>query len=344
MKLVQFETSEGRRLGAVVQDRVHDLTAVEARCNRVVHAFEMAQSSSQSLAQLVDSLLRSSPRTYDYQALLANRDLKRGPVLRPPVDHIDPHRVLVTGTGLTHLGSMQSRDEMHSAPAAEVPLTDSKKMFQMGLAGGRPAPGERGVSPEWFYKGNGTVLRGPNDALAIPPFADDGGEEPEIVGCYIIDHAGNPRRLGFALGNEWSDHATESINYLYLAPSKLRQCSIGPELILDCPFDHVELRCTVRRRGETIYDSGQLLSGEQHMCHSLANCEDHHFKYPEHRVPGDVHIHFFGTSKLSFRERDWKYQDGDEVRVEAPALSPPLVNFVSRAPQVDTTPIRVRSA
>ena len=36
--------------------------------------------------------------------------------------------------------------------------------------------------------------------------------------------------LGFALGNEFSDHVTERVNYLYLAHSKLRWCSFGPEL------------------------------------------------------------------------------------------------------------------
>ena len=77
--------------------------------------------------------------------------------------------------------------------------------------------GQRGVAPEWFYKGNGTILRGPREPLEIPEFALDGGEEPEIVGCYVINKLGVPTRLGFSLGNEWSDHATEKINYLYLA-------------------------------------------------------------------------------------------------------------------------------
>ena len=188
------------------------------------------------------------------------------------------------------------------------------------------------------------MLRGPNQALEIPPFALDGGEEPEIVGCYIIDRPGVPRRIGFALGNEWSDHATESINYLYLAPSKLRQCAVGPELITDCDFQDIELRCLVRRAGHVIYDSGLLRSGEAHMCHSLANCEDHHFKFPQHRIPGDVHLHYFGTSKLSYKQREWKYAAGDEIRVEAPRFSPPLVNTVLRQTESDATPIHVEPA
>ena len=39
----------------------------------------------------------------------------------PPVDHGDSARVLLTGTGLTHLGSADARDRMHAkAHAAET--------------------------------------------------------------------------------------------------------------------------------------------------------------------------------------------------------------------------------
>jgi len=241
---------------------------------------------------------------------------------------------------------METRDQMHAALAAEAEesKSDSKKMFELGLRGGKPERGVRGAAPEWFYKGGGFNLRGPNQSLELPGYALDGGEEPEIVGCYVIDAKGTPRRLGFALGNEWSDHATENINYLYLAPSKLRTCAVGPELVTDCDFQHIELRCTVSRNGEKIYDSGPLLSGERHMCHSLANCEDHHFKYAQHRIPGDVHLHYFGTSKLSHGERQWKYADGDQIRIEAPKFSAALVNTVRADGGKDPVPFRVEPA
>lgn len=344
MRLVQFEHDGGRRLGIVDGETVFDVTAARPELQRVVDAFDAADRAGSGLEAFLQAV-RSDHRLpgLAYAELLENVG-RGGPAMRPPVDHADPHRVLVTGTGLTHLGSMKSRDQMHAEAASQAPVTDSRKMFELGLAGGKPAAGSRGAAPEWFYKGSGAVLRGHGQTLAIPPFALDGGEEPEIVGCYIIDRQGNPRRLGFALGNEWSDHATESINYLYLAPSKMRECSIGPELITDHDFQSIELRCTVRRRGEVIYDSGPLLSGEQNMCHALANCEDHHFKYPQHRQPGDVHIHYFGTSKLSHRERTWRYEQGDEITVAAPGFSSPLVNVVTGRVDTADRPIRAEKA
>lgn len=348
MRLIQFEIpSKGRRVGIVNGDAVSDLTASWPELTRTAVVFERASAQQKPMVDFLSGCIKNldGSAVLNYVELLSAAPGGEQPFLHPPLDHPDPHRVMVSGTGLTHLGSMKSRNDMHTKTesSSEEPQTDSAKMFQMGLDGGNPAAGQRGVAPEWFYKGNGTHLRGPNQSLEIPAFTNDGGEEPEIVGCYIIDGDGQPRRLGFALGNEWSDHATEKKNYLYLAPSKLRTCAVGPELILNHDFQSICLTCTVERNGETIYDSGELLTGEKNMCHSLANCEDHHFKYSAHRVPGDIHLHYFGTSKLSFGQRDWTYQNGDVIRIEAPGFSAPLVNVVERHAS-DNTPVQVRPA
>lgn len=222
----------------------------------------------------------------------------------------------------------------------DLPKTDSEKMFEMGLKGGKPEPGFRGIQPEWSYKGMGAMLRGHNDFLDIPSFTEDGGEEPEIVGCYIIGDDGVPYRLGFAIGNEWSDHAMEQVNYLWLGHSKLRTCAVGPELITDQSFKNIQGACYIYRGKEVIYESGELFTGEEYMNHSLANLEHHHFKYPQFRIPGDVHIYFLGTMKFSFGMRG-PLQDGDRIEIRFSGMGNPLVNYVRRIPQ-DQNPIIVR--
>ena len=348
MRVIQFEIpNQGRRLGVVEGQSVYDATSVKAEWIRVIDVFRSAEASGARLEDLLADVVQSAGiATHDYDALLGARVGGDVPFLHPPVDAEDPHQVLITGTGLTHLGSMKSRDSMHSVEkqVEQNNLTDSAKMFQMGIEGGKPQPGERGVAPEWFYKGNGTNLCGHRWTIDLPAFAGDGGEEAELVGCYVIDSRGTPRRLGFALGNEWSDHVTERINYLYLAPSKLRQCAVGPELITDFDFQELKLNCKVLRKNKVIYDSGELFSGEEYMCHSLANCEDHHFKYPQHRHPGDVHLHYFGTSKLSHTSRDWKYQAGDEITVTAENFGAPLVNIVQAGDPELSQPVTVKPA
>ncbi len=331
MRLIQFEIPEsGRRVGMLVENEVYDLTSVVPTWFRVIDVFHAAIEFGRTFSETVSDALEE--RSFDrlgYSELLDAEPRGSHPWICAPVDHADEHRVLISGTGLTHTGGMESRDRMHADETeTTAPQTDSARMFQLGIDGGKPSAGSRGVAPEWFYKGNGYNLRGPRVPLGIPGFALDGGEEPEIAAVYVIGDDGVPNRLGFCLGNEWSDHPFEKLNYLYLAPSKLRTCAIGPELVTDLDFSSLNLRCTVRRGTETIYDSGPLLSGEENMSHSLANCEDHHFKFPQHRRPGDIHIHFFGTSKLSFSDRSWKYQDGDVVTVASGQLGAPLINRV----------------
>ena len=242
----------------------------------------------------------------------------------PPLDHKDPAHVFVTGTGLTHLGSAEGRDKMHKSLANAEVLTDSMKMFRMGLEGGKPAPGARGVQPEWFYKGDGSTIVAPGGTLPSPDFALDGGEEPEIVGIYIVGPKGQVFRLGFALGNEFSDHVTEKQNYLFLAHSKLRPCSFGPELLLgDLPPD-IRGTSRIRRGGKLVFDR-PFISGEANMSHAIANLEAHHFKYALFRRPGDVHVHYFGTATLSFSE-GIKTQAGDVFEIAAEGFGLPLLN------------------
>jgi hypothetical protein len=254
--------------------------------------------------------------------------LKQGRVLNP-IDHKDPAHVMVAGTGLTHLGSAEGRDKMHKNLADADTLTDSMRMFKMGLEGGKPKGAAEGVQPEWFYKGDGSTLAAPGGDLVSPAFALDGGEEPEIVGVYVIGPNGAPFRVGFALGNEFSDHVTERQNYLYLAHSKLRASSFGPELLLgDLPAD-VQGASRIRR-GKNVLWEKPFISGEQNMSHTIANLEAHHFKYDLFRRPGDVHVHFFGTATLSFSD-GIKTEKGDVFEIEAEAFGLPLRNRLTVA-------------
>ena len=250
-----------------------------------------------------------------------------------PIHHPDPAHLHLTGTGLTHLGSAATRDTMHQKAMKqdEANLTDSMRMFRMGVEGGKPADGAPGVQPEWFYKGNGTMVAAPGAALSSPAFADDGGEEPEIAGIYVVGDDGTPFRVGFALSNEFSDHVMERVNYLYLAHSKLRPASFGPEILVgELPQD-VRGVSRVRRGGEVVFEK-PFLSGEANMSHTIANLEHHHFKYRVFREPGDVHVHMFGTATLSFAD-GLKTEPGDVFEIEAAQFGLPLRNTYSVSQQ-----------
>jgi len=222
----------------------------------------------------------------------------------------------------------------------ETDLTDSMKMFRWGVEGGRPASGQIGVAPEWFYKGNGTILRGHGAPLIVPPYAEDGGEEGEIAGVYVVGREGLPWRVGMCTGNEFSDHRFEKRNYLNLASSKNRTCSLGPELVVDAEFNSVSGTVSIEREGKPIWSKG-ITTGEAEMCHNLANVEHHHFKFESHRRPGDVHVHYFGACSLSFGD-GVQLVDGDVMEVRFEGFGRPLRNPL----WVDSTPnalVSVRS-
>ena len=330
MKLIQLSNSENSRIvGVLFENKIFNITEINKNLSSTFEIINYSLSSDLSLENIITNLLEKAPALkYSYDEIMHSNKTDNLPKILVPIDHPDPYKLFISGTGLTHTGSVKSRDMMHNENELKKDQTDSAKMFQMGIEGGKPKEGNTGVAPEWFYKGNGTNLKGPNEELEIPDFSLDGGEEPEIIGCYIIDFQGNPVRIGFSLGNEFSDHETEQINYLYLAHSKMRNCSIGPELDTRLEFKDISISCEIDRDGSKIYESGILKSGEEYMSHSLDNMEYHHFKYDIHRRPGDIHLHFFGTSQLSYSTRDWKFNSGDEITISSPEFIGQLKNRV----------------
>ena len=303
-RLVQIQSGSKSAVAFVEEPHLRLLTGFGS-------IYELAKQSAESgtsLLKLIQS--RATSERLDYDSIY---DGKSEWKLLPPIDHpAEPARCLVSGTGLTHLGSAKNRQAMHSANEAE--LNDSMKIFRWGMERGKPAPGQIGVAPEWFYKGSGGILRRPNEPLDVPSYAEDGGEEAEIAGIYLIDPDGQPHRIGMAIGNEFSDHKFEKKNYLNLAGSKLRNCSLGPELLIDPDFKSVPGKVTIERANKVLW-SQEILTGEDEMCHSLANIEHHHFKFEAHRRPGDLHVHYFGACSLSFGA-GVHLADGDEMIVE----------------------------
>jgi hypothetical protein len=302
-RLVQIQNGSTRAVALVEEPRLRLLDGVKS-------VFQLAQEAVDSTISLTESIRKKATGEFlEYDAIYNGESEWK---LRPPIDHpIEPARCLVSGTGLTHLGSAKNRQQMHSANESE--LNDSMKMFKWGVEGGKPPPGKIGIAPEWFYKGNGTILRAHGQPLVVPPYGEDGGEEAEVAGVYLIDGQGQPRRIGLAAGNEFSDHKFEKRNYLNLAGSKIRTCSLGPEIVIAPEFNAVPGTVKIARAGNIIW-SKEIVTGENEMCHSVANIEQHHFKFETHRRPGDLHVHFFGACALSFGD-GVQLADGDVMEI-----------------------------
>lgn len=313
-RLVQIRNGATRRVALVEEPRLRLLSGVAS----VYEVAELAVTAGTPLPEQIQK--RVTGDDLDYEEVYRGGSAWK---LMLPIDHpAEPGCCLVSGTGLTHLGSARDRQKMHSAGEAE--LTDSMKMFRWGVDGGKPGAGRIGIAPEWFYKGTGTILRAHGEPLEVPGYAEDGGEEAEVAGIYFIGPDGNPRRVGMAIGNEFSDHRFEKKNYLNLAGSKIRTCSLGPELVVDPEFKSVSGRVAIERAGREVW-SKEICTGESEMCHSLENIEHHHFKFETHRLPGDVHVHYYGAHSLSFGD-GIQLADGDVMDVRFEGFGRPLRN------------------
>jgi hypothetical protein len=320
LRLLQLELAGSKRAVAALRE---DRRAV--RLDGLSSTYELAGAALAEGTSLEEAV--RSRMTTDVVDVSGDSPAVR---LLPPIEHPDPAHLYLTGTGLTHLGSAESRDKMHALAAAGGAQTDSMRMFLDGLKGGKPAAGGIGSQPEWFYKGDGSSVVGSGAALEMPAFARDGGEEPEIAGIYLIDPQGQPRRLGFCLANEFSDHLTERENYLWLAHSKLRPAALGPEILTGPLPADVRGTSRILRDGRVVWEK-PFLTGESNMSHAIGNLEHHHFKYGNFRRPGDVHVHFFGTATLSFSDQV-RVEPGDLFEISADAFLLPLRNPLLRAP------------
>jgi hypothetical protein len=176
MRFIQYLEAEGnQRVGCTSSDAgcVRRLDGVASMVALAQAAFEHS-GSLEPVAETRFGLLEATP---------LGRMLEGLRVLTP-LSHDDPAHCLVSGTGLTHLGSAATRDAMHQKVNAqeEACPSDSMRMFKAGLDGGRPPAGQVGAQPEWFYKGDGSIVVAPGAALPSPAFAPDVGREPELVG------------------------------------------------------------------------------------------------------------------------------------------------------------------
>lgn len=329
-RLIQIQQGGIRKIGLIEEPRIRLLA-------NYASIYELATAALEAGTKLLPLVQQNlSDEFLDYDDIYSGASSWR---ILPAIDHPEePARCLVTGTGLTHTASAKNRDAMHTKSDN---LTDSMKMFQWGIEGGRPEADQIGVAPEWFYKGSGAVLRAHGEPLLVPPYAEDGGEEPEVAGLYVIGRDARPYRIGFAVGNEFSDHQFEKRNYLYLAGSKLRNCAIGPELVVDHEFQSVPGSVSIERDGHTLW-SHEIKTGDAEMCHSLRNIEHHHFKFEGHRRTGDVHVHFFGADAFSFGA-GVRLHDGDVMTVRfedfGRALRNPVKVDSAAAAGVAVTPL-----
>ncbi len=227
-RLVQIQNGATRAVALVEEPRLHLLDGVKS-------IFQLAQEAVEAKIPLAVLVQKKATGEYlDYDPIYTGKSEWR---LLPPIDHpAEPARCLVSGTGLTHLGSAKNRQAMHSAKESE--LTDSMKMFRLGRRRRQAGAGQNRRRARMVLQGlRQRFCARMANRWTCRRLREDGGEEGgNRRNLFHRRERGTPRRIGMAIGNEFSDHKFEKKNYLNLAGSKIRTCSLGPELVIDPEF------------------------------------------------------------------------------------------------------------
>ena len=311
MYVVQYKDENSRNRVAIYKERkIYPLTTER---NLYQIAFS-AINKKLKIAEALNSIPCETP--------LSPSQLFQSIQFLPPINHSDPSHIIVSGTGLTHINSAMLRKSMHSNEY----LDPAQSIYMNGVNFGKSNETLAKAIPEWFFKGLGHNLKPTNTCLEIPSYSHGGGEEAEIVAIYLNDADGQPHRIGFALGNEFSDHKLENKNPYYLAQSKLRDFSIGPEIYLGEFPSEIRGNITVLRNNQSIWRS-EFLTGSEHMSFDIAALEYHAFKHKLLRQPGDINMLFLGADKLSYND-DLEFMENDFIKIEANLFNLPLVNKV----------------
>src|SRR5262249_34235008 len=105
LRLVQIQRDGARRIAIVEEPHLRLIDGFDS-------TYAIAQAAIQrntSFAELASTSVCDEP--LKYEEIYSGRSDWR---FLPPLDHPDdPGRLMVSGTGLTHLGSAQSRNAMH---------------------------------------------------------------------------------------------------------------------------------------------------------------------------------------------------------------------------------------
>src|SRR5881296_1289697 len=140
LRLIQLKHGQLRRVAVVEEPHLRLLEA-----ESVYALVELAIHSGVKLSEAAKCAATSE--VLDYGPVYDGDSEWR---ILPPIDHpSEPARCMISGTGLTHLGSARDRQAMHAHALTSEQfeeLTDSMKMFRWGIDGGRPAGGSIGTS------------------------------------------------------------------------------------------------------------------------------------------------------------------------------------------------------
>ena len=226
----------GPRLGAVVDDKVHDLTTVSEPALQSMAAFVVHTNGfrPESRVAFVADVLKSNDVPTFELAELDREPSNDLPYLLAPVDLQE-----VWAAGVTYLISRDAREEESNQSNIYNRVYDAPR-------------------PELFFKATPNRVVGHRDHVFVR--SDSGWSVPEPELALFINPA--MQIVGFTIGNDVSSRDIEGENPLYLPQAKVhrRCCALGPYVTLkeseNVPDGkNLDVSTSIYRAGKTVYDA-----------------------------------------------------------------------------------------
>ena len=129
-RLMQIKKGSVRRVALVEEPHLRLLDG----CSSIYGLAQIAIDAQKKLSAVAHQRRQSD--ILDYELIYTGRSEWQ---VLPAIDHPQESACcLVSGTGLTHIGSARGRQSVHATATED--LTDSMKMFRWGVEGGRMNP------------------------------------------------------------------------------------------------------------------------------------------------------------------------------------------------------------
>jgi 2-dehydro-3-deoxy-D-arabinonate dehydratase len=252
VKLCQFQTPAGRRLGIVQGDAVIDITAPREGVASALDLVVRGRTAA-GIERLARRLARS-PRRPQYP--WAGLDRAPGPRRSGLLAPLDP--VEVWGAGITYRRSAEYYAEHDTGSGHR-----GKGIYDHVYDAERP---------ELFYKGSAARCAGPHAPVGLRGDSRLTAVEAELA--VVVGADG--RIVGYTVGNDLSAWDIERDNPLYLPQSKIFQGSfaLGPVIATpgDVPDPHaLEIRCVIERAGRVLYDGRASTADLKRSCEELVD-------------------------------------------------------------------------
>jgi len=252
MKLCQFQTPAGRRVGVVEGETVIDITAPREGVASALDLVVRGRTAA-GIERLARRLARGPRRPRYAWAALDRAPGPRRPGLLAPLDPPE-----VWGAGITYRRSAEYYTEHDTGSGHR-----GKGIYDHVYDAERP---------ELFYKGSAARCVGPHAPVGLRGDSRLTAVEAELA--VVVGLGG--RIVGYAVGNDLSAWDIERENPLYLPQSKIFQGSFafGPVLVTpgDVPDPHaLRIRCVIERAGRVLYEGQATTSDLKRRCEELVD-------------------------------------------------------------------------